>query len=217
MRAAARSRALIAGVAAWLGIAGAHAAPDCPVPPYSARAAGQLTDWYDSYLKPFRTLAGVDEASRPSAEQIGALLEKQLGFNRRGLRDPLYFEALTQAIAQHYARAPDFKGIDLQTARKIYRPGSGPDVDFSMICIDARTVAAPADAFGITLFGVILDECERIGLRGLVFTDTLVNGAANGQCRPDHVYYKMLVVPINAGTNTVTFLCRKDTTGCFRQ
>ena len=152
-----------------------------------------------------------------TADQAGELIAKQDAFNRRSARDPLFFEPLAQQIAQHYARAPDFKGLDTQTARKIYRPAAGPELDFSMLCVDTRKVAGPDDAFAITLFGMLDEECQRIGLRGLVFTDTLVNGAGHGECRPDHVFYRMLVIPINAGTNTVTFICRKDINGCSRQ
>jgi len=200
-----------------MGTSGAHAAPACPVPAYAPRATGQLKDWYEKYIKPFRINAGIEEGSAPTPEQIEALVENQGAYNRLSSRDPLYFEPFTQQIAQHYAKAPDFRGLDLAAVKKIYRPGSGPELDYSMLCIDTKTIGAPDDAFAITLFGMIEDECVRFGLRGLVFTDTLVNGAANGQCRPDHVYYKMLFFPINVGTNTVTFVCRKDSNGCFRQ
>ncbi len=210
-----RSVAVAATLCAWISCA--HSAPACPTPSYAARPAPQITDWYASHLKPFRVLAGIPQGSALTADQVGELIERQDGFNRRSARDPLFFEALVQQIAQHYARAPGFKGLDTQTARKIYQAASGPELDFSMLCVDTRTIAAPDDAFAITLFGVLDDECQRIGLRGLVFTDTLVNGAGNGQCRPDHVYYRMLVVRINAGTNTVTFVCRKDVNGCLRQ
>ncbi len=150
-------------------------------------------------------------------EQIEALIDKQDAFNRRGTRDPLFFEALVQQVTQHYARAPDFKGLDLPTVKQSYRPGSGPELDFSMICVDSRTAAAPDDTFALTLFAVTNENCQHMGLRGLVFTDTLVNGAAGGQCRPDHVYYRNLIFAINAGTNTVTFLCRKEGRSCIRQ
>jgi hypothetical protein len=54
-------------------------------------------------------------------------------------------------------------------------------------------------------------------LRGLVFTETLVNGATKAECHPDHVYYKSFIVPIAAGTNVVTFVCGKDANGCARR
>jgi hypothetical protein len=53
-----------------------------------------------------------------------------------------------------------------------------------MLCIDTRTITTSDDAFAITLFGMNYEECQRFGLKGLVFTDILVNGSANGQCRP---------------------------------
>jgi len=210
-------RALVAAATFLLLIPLVHAAPDCPIPAYAPRATGQIKDWYDTHLKPFRVLAGIQEGPALTLEQIDALIEKQDAYNRRSSRDPLFFEALVQQVAQHYARRPDFKGLDSQTARQIYRPASGPELDFSMLCIETRTTGSRDDAFAITLFGVNNEDCQRIGLRGLVFSDTLVNGAASGQCRPDHVYYKMLIIPINAGTNTVTYLCRKDSNGCLRQ
>ena len=210
-------RALAVAAIFFAGTSCAHSAPACPTPAYASRPAAQITDWYAGYLKPFRELAGIAEAPALTADQVNELIEKQDGFNRRSARDPLFFEALVQQIAQHYARAPDFRGLDTQTARRIYRPAAGAELDFSMLCVDTRTIVAPDDAFGITLFGVLSEECRRIGLKGLVFTDTLVNGAGNGQCRPDHVYYRMLVLPVDAGTNTITFICRKDVGGCFRQ
>jgi hypothetical protein len=149
-------------------------------------------------------------------DQIGALIETQDAYNRRGSRDPLFFEALVQQISQHYAKAPDFSGLDMQTVQKIYRPASGSELDFSLLCIDTRTIGKRDDAFAITLFGLNYEECQRFGLRGLVFTDILVNGAANGQCRADQVYTRMLVFQVNAGTNTVSFVCGKDSTGCSR-
>lgn len=212
------SRALVALAILLLGIPLLHAAPDCPVPAHAPRATGQIKDWYDTYLKPFRVLAGIQEDATLTLEQIAVLIEKQDAYNRRSSRDPLFFEPLVQQVTQHYARAPDFKGLDMQAAGKIYQPALGQKLDFSLLCLDTRTIQSRDDAFAITLFGINHENCQHIGLRGLVFTDILVNGAANGQCRPDHVYYKMLVFSINAGTNTATFLCRKDgSIGCLRQ
>jgi hypothetical protein len=88
------------------------------VPRYSARATGQIKDWYDTYLKPFRSAAGVQEPPALTFDQIGALIETQDAYNRRGSRDPLFFEPLVQQVAQHYARAPDFRGLDMQTVQK---------------------------------------------------------------------------------------------------
>lgn len=187
----------------------------CPVPPYAPRATSDIKDWYNAYVRPFAA-AGVT-ADSLTMEQFDALVAKQGAFNRRSTRDPLFFEALVQQVAQHYTRAPDFKGLDRETVKKLYRSGSGPDLDFSMACVDTRNTGAPDDTFAVTLFGITNDDCQHIGLRGLVFSDTLVNGTANGQCRPDHVYYHMLIFAINAGTNTVTYVCRKESNGCARQ
>jgi hypothetical protein len=85
------------------------------------------------------------------------------------------------------------------------------------MCIDTRTTATPDDTVAVTLFGMSRDDCQHVGLRGLVFTGALVNGSINGECRPDHVYYRRLIIPVNAGTNAITFLCRKDVGGCMRQ
>lgn len=147
-------------------------------------------------------------------DQIEAMIEKLETLHRRSSRDSPFFEALAQQIAVSYARASDFKGLDTLVAGKIYKPG--PDLDFSTVCIDTKTTRSPDDTFAVTLFGMTSYDCEHIGLRGLVFTDTLINGAVNGGCRPDHVYYKRLIFPVNAGTNTVIFLCRKDSNGCLR-
>ncbi len=96
-------------------------------------------------------------------------------------------------------------------------PARGQRLDFSLLCINARTVRAPDDAFAITLFGVPIDDCQHVGLRGLVFTETLVNGSTNGQCRPDQLYFRMFALPLAAGTNDITFVCRKAPGGCARQ
>lgn len=202
-----------------IGIPLVHAAPSCPVPFPAPGSTDQIKDWYESYLKPFRMLAGTPEASPAPVmlEQAEALIERLDAYNRRAVREPLFFEPLVQQITLHYARSPDVKGLDTLAARKIHKPGSGPALDFSMMCIDTRTIRLPEDTFAITLFGVNNSDCQHVGLRGLVFTDTLVNGAASAECRPDHVYYKQLIFPIRAGTNTVTFVCRKDNNGCYRQ
>jgi hypothetical protein len=99
---------------------------------------------------------------------------------------------------------------------KLYKPDSGQRLDFSLFCISPRTLRTPNDAFTVTLFGVIVDDCQHIGLRGLVFTSALVNGSANGQCKPDLRFTKMYIWPLPAGTNEVTFICGKDTGGCAR-
>lgn len=191
------------------------AAPNCPAPAYTPKTTDQIADWYGAYLKPFRVLAGITDGPSLTVGQIDALTEKLETFHRRSARDSLFFEALAQQIVASYARSPDFKGLDTPAAGKIYRPG--PDLDFSLMCIDTKTARSPDDTFAVTLFGMTSYDCQHIGLRGLVFTETLINGAVNGECRPDYVYYRRLIIPVTAGTNAVTYLCRKDSGGCLRQ
>jgi hypothetical protein len=54
-------------------------------------------------------------------------------------------------------------------------------------------------------------------MRGIVFTSALINGSANGQCKPDQFFRKMVLWPLMAGTNEVTFVCGRDVGGCARQ
>lgn len=191
----------------------AAAAAGCPAPVYTQKSPDQITDWYERYISPFRAYAGMADNPRPTKEQIEARVGTMEEVNHRTLADSLLFEALVQQIAAHYARSPDFKGLDSKVAEKIYRPG--PSLDFTALCIDTRSLSSPDDTFAITLFGVANSDCERMGLRGLVFTNTLINGAVEGQCRPDDVYYRKLIIPVAVGTNTVTFLCSKDSYGCY--
>ena len=193
-----------------------HAAPLCPVVPAAPRANDQLQAWYETFVKPLHRPTSVIDLPINDL-QVQALVEKLAAFNVRAARDPLFFEPLVQQIVQHFARAPNYAGLDRALASKIYRQGSGPDIDFSLVCIDTRAVRAPDDTFALTLFGVRERDCRHVGLRGLVFSESLVNGAANGDCRPEHMYYKNLIVSIPAGTNTVTFTCRKDENACLRQ
>ncbi|MBI2289389.1 MAG: hypothetical protein HYU73_03430, partial [Betaproteobacteria bacterium] len=172
-----------------------HGEPNCPVPAYTPRTTDQITDWYDRYLKPYRLSAGIPEGPSLTVGQIDALTEKLETFHRRSSRDSLFFEALAQQIVASYARSPDFKGLDTPAAGKIYRPG--PDLDFSLMCIDTKTARSPDDTFAVTLFGMTSYDCQ--------------------QCRPDHVYYRRLIIPVTAGTNAVTYLCRKDSGGCLRR
>lgn len=148
--------------------------------------------------------------------QVEALVEEMGAFHRRAVLDPLYFEPLAQQILTRYADSPTFRAIDAATAAQIYKPGAGARLDFSLLCVEAKSVRAPEDSFAITLFGVTIDDCQHAGLRGLVFTDTWVNGSVNGQCRPDQVYYRMWVVPVTAGMNSITFVCRKEQGSCAR-
>ena len=199
----------------WLG--SLHAAPDCTAATDKRKSAEPIVDWYDNYVLPYRTLPGGAGAARLTKPEVEAFIEQIGPFNRRAVLDPLIFESLVQQIMEAYARAPDLKGINTAAAEKIYKPGIGEKIDFSLLCISAKTVRTPDDAFGITLFGVVADDCQHIGLRGLVYTAALVNGSANGTCRPDQVFYKMLIISVPAGTNEITFICAKERGGCARQ
>jgi hypothetical protein len=207
----------LAAAALCLGSACLHAATACPNPPETPKAFGHISAWYDAYVKPFLVLGGIPESHTLTPEAIEGLIRRQNAYNQVSLRDSLYFEPLVRSMTRHYAKASDFSGLDRETAAKIHRAEAGETLDFSLLCIDTRTTAARDEAFAITLFAVNEAECNRIGLRGLVFTDTLVNGVAGGRCRPDHVYYRMLFLKIEAGTNTVTLVCRKESNACVRQ
>jgi hypothetical protein len=194
-----------------------QAAPDCTPSTVPAKSAEPLVDWYDTYIRPYRTMPGNSGELRLNKTQVEGFIEEMKPFHRSAVLDPLFFEALAQQISASYARAASFKGINTAAAEKIYKSGTGQALEFSLLCINARTVRAPDDAFGITLFGVPADDCQHVGLRGLVFTDTLVNGRTGGQCRPDQVFYKLFSLPLPAGTNDITFVCRKEAGGCARQ
>lgn len=193
----------------------APAVAGCPAPVYTQKSPDEITDWYERYISPFRAYAGMADNPRLTKEQIEARAGTMEEVNHRILADSLQFEALVQQIAAHYARSPDFKGLDSKVAGKIYRPGAR--LDFAALCIDTRSLSSPDDTFAITLFGVTNRDCQHTGLRGLVFTNTLINGAVEGQCRPDDVYYRSLIIPVTVGTNTVTFLCSKESYGCYRR
>jgi hypothetical protein len=200
-----------------LGNSWLFAAPECPVSVIPSKAPIQIVDWYDQFILPLRTLAGAPDATRPSKEQVEGMVEKMDGFHRRGVTNPLMFEALVQQISAKYVNDGDFRGLASPVAEKIYKPGSGPELDFSAMCTDTRRTTFPDDTFAITLFGVNQHNCSRYSLRGLVFTSTLTNGAVNGECRPDYIFYRMLIVPVNAGTNTITLVCSKAAGGCLRR
>ena len=88
----------------------------------------------------------------------------------------------------------------------------------------SQRAAAPKDTLGYTarhgvqgteisatryfgrFFGVIVADCQHVGMRGLVFSSALINGSPNGQCRPDLFFRKKVLWPILAGTNEITFL-----------
>ena len=205
-------RALLLAIALVFWNTALHAAPDC-APSDPRKAGDQIVDWYDVYVRPFRNLPAPASLSKG---QIETLVGELASLHRPAVLDPLYFEPLVQQIAARYADVSSLRGIDASTAEKTYKSGSGTRYDFSLLCIDPKSVRSPDDAFAITLFGVTVDDCQHVGLRGLVFTETWVNGSVNGQCRPDNTYYRMLVIPVVAGTNSITFLCRKDTGGCAR-
>ncbi len=194
-----------------------QAAPDCAPSAAQAKSAEPIVDWYDNYIRPYRTLRGNAGAARLGKSQVEAFIDEIKPFHRSAVLDPLFFETLAQQVAASYSSLAGFKGIDAAAAEKINKSGSGQRFDFSLLCITARSVRAPDDAFAITLFGVPTDDCQHVGLRGLVFTETLVNGSSSGLCRPDLQFFRMFVLPLAAGTNDVTFVCRKAPGGCARQ
>lgn len=211
------TRALFLLATLVLASAPLFAAPECPASIRPPKPPNQIVAWHDQYLLASRTLAGVPDAASRTKEQVEGLVESMDGFHRRVVSDPLIFESLVRQIGAKYAGDGDFKGLTSRSAEKIYQPGSGPDLDFSAMCIDTRRTAFPDDTFAITLFGVDQQNCSHVNLRGLVFTSTLVNGVANGECRPNQIYYRMLIVPVAAGTNTITFVCNKAAGGCSRR
>jgi hypothetical protein len=186
------------------------AAADCAPPANAAQGNDTLTDWYAKYIAPLR---GLPDATPPSRAEIESLIEKFEPYHRRGVSDPLFFESLVQQITASFTNTGDFKGLTTAAAEKLYRGNSGTSLDFSMLCIDVRRGRFADDTFAITLFGVSHNNCQHASLRGLVFSSTLVNGSSNGACRPDHSYRRLLV-PVVAGTNSITFVCNKDALGC---
>jgi hypothetical protein len=210
-------RSLLVVVILVCGFGEVQAAPECAPATEQRKSAEPLVDWYDNYVRPYRSMPGGAEPARLTKSQVEDFIEQSERFNRRAVLDPFIFESLVQQIADGYARKPDFKGIDTATVEKLYKSGAGEKLDFSLFCISAKSLHARDDAFAITVFGVVIDDCQHMGLRGLVFTAVQVNGSANGQCRPDQNYAKMLIVPVHAGTNEITFICGKDSGGCARQ
>jgi hypothetical protein len=194
-----------------------YAAQPCPTPAYAPRTTQTIVDWHDTYLRPARMLAGADDGTPVTVDQVDTLISKLATLHRNSWRESLLFEALMRQLSDYYQKSHDFRGLDTLTAGRIYRRGSGAELDFTLMCIDARTSITPDDTVAVTLFGMNQDDCRHIGLRGLVFTGALINGSVNGECRPDHVYYRRIIIPVAAGTNAITFLCRKDVGGCMRQ
>jgi hypothetical protein len=209
-------RALLVASALTFWQCAVHAA-GCVPATEERKSEEPLVDWYDNYIRPYRPAAAGAGAARINKSQVEAFIDEIGAFNRRAVLDQLMFEPLVELVMAGYARAPDFKGIDTAAVEKLYKSGTAQKLDFSLLCIDARSVHTPNDAFGITLFGVVVDDCQHIGMQGLVFTAALVNGGANGQCKPDQLYRKMYVVPLPAGTNEITYVCGKDQRGCARQ
>lgn len=198
----------------FTGNAALYAAPECPVSVNLPKPPADVVDWYDKFIAPARALTGAADTARPNRYQIETFIDGIREFHRRALTDILIFEPLVQQIATSHANSGDFLGLNSRAAEKIYRAGSGPSLDFSSMCIDTRREKFPDDTFAITLFGVNTENCQRVTGRGLVFTNTLVNGSPNGECRPDYVTFRLLVIPVVAGTNSITFVCNKDVNGC---
>jgi hypothetical protein len=201
--------------ACWHGAA--YAATACAPATELRKSSEPIVDWYDNFIRPYQ---GVEAAAAPRLTkiQVEAFIDEIGQFHRRAVLDQLIFEELVEKIMVRYSRAPDFMGIDTAGVEKMYQSGIGPKLDFSRMCISSKSLRSPHDVFGITLFGVVADDCQHVGgLRGLVFTAVLVNGSANGQCKPDLKFSKMVIVPVNAGVNEITFLCGKDRGGCARQ
>ncbi len=207
-------RMLLVALALWHGAV--YAAPDCTGPIGTSKSAEPIVDWYDNYIRPYRYLPADKATQRLTRAQIEAFIDVLGTFNRRASLDQLELESLVSQVMRSYARAPDFKGIDTAAVEKLYRSDSGQRLDFSLFCISPKSLRTPDDAFSVTLFGVVADDCQHIGIRGLVFSAALVNGSANGQCKPDQFFTKMYIWPLPAGTNEITFMCGKDTGGCAR-
>ena len=201
-----------------LGNPVALAAPECPVPAFAPKTGDQITDWYEKYIAAPRVAGGLPSNPPPAKADVETLVDNLEAFHRSSISDTLMFERLVQLISAHNANDGDYKGLNTASAEKLYKSGSGPALDFSTLCIDTRRGKYPDDTFTISLLGVTQYNCRHAtSLRGLVFSETLINGATKAECRPDHVYYKKLIILVIAGTNVVTFVCRKDANGCSRR
>ena len=191
------------------------AAALCPNVELKAPPPETIVDWYAMVIEPTRAYAGFPVTPRPAKNVIEAMVDSLDSFHRRSILDPLYFEPLVRRLVAAHANVGDFKGLDTRTAENLYRGDTGGAVDFGALCIDTRRARFPDDTFAITLTGVNNYNCTHVTLRGLVFSNILINGAANGECRADLPYFRMLFMPVAlSGTNTVTFLCTKDAGGC---
>ena len=205
---------LLAAIGFW-NVA-ASAAPGCASPVGQSKSLEPIVDWYDNYIRPNRYLPADKATQRLTKPQVEAFIEVSGTFNRRASLDQMELEGLVSQVVRSYARAPDFKSIDTAAVEKLYKADSGQRLDFSLFCISPKTLNTPDDAFSVTLYGVVVDDCQHVGIRGLVFTSALVNGSPSGQCKPDLFFTKMYIWPLPAGTNEVTFICGKDTGGCAR-
>ena len=181
-----------------------------------AKSDEPIVDWYDNFIRPYRYLPPAEANRKPTRTEVEDFIDVLGSFNRGMSLDQFALEPLVRQILESYARAPNFSGIDNATVEKLYRTDGGQKIDFSLFCISPRTLRTPNDAFSVTLFGVIVDDCQHVGMRGLVFSSALINGSPNGQCRPDLFFRKKVLWPILAGTNEITFLCGKDIGGCAR-
>jgi hypothetical protein len=203
---------LLVALIGWQGAA--FAAQGCSGATPQAKSGEMLVDWYDNFIRPYRYLPANEAMPKSTKAEVEAFMDRLAPFNRRASLDQLELEHLVRQVMASYAKAPDFSNIDNAAVEKLYKSDSGDKVDFSLFCISPRTLNTPNDAFGVTLFGVVADDCQHVGLRGLVFTSTLINGRANGQCRPDLVSYKLFALPLQVGLNEITLICGKDTGGC---
>ena len=80
--------------------------------------------------------------------------------------------------------------------------------------LEGRRLLAEILSFGFEeASGNAIDSATSDGAQN----GTLINGAVDGACRPDDIYYKNLIIPVPVGTNTITFVCGKDANGCNRR
>jgi len=149
--------------AVLMGCHGAvQAAAGCAGATEASKSSGEpMVDWYDNYIRPYRYLPADKAAQRLTKAQVEAFIETLGAFNRRASLDQMELENLVSQVATSYARAPDFKGIDTAAVERIYRSDSGQKLDFSLFCVSPKSLHSPDDAFSVTLFGVIADDCQH--------------------------------------------------------
>ena len=178
------ARALLIGIAFACHSPGLHAEPDCAGASNLRKSAEPIVDWYENYVRPYRSMPGGSGPASRTKSEVEAFLAEIAPFHRQAVLDPLFFEALVQQLTTRYAREPGFKGLDTATAARIHKSGVGQKVDFSLICFSPKTMRSPDDAFAITLFGVVADDCQHVGLRGLVFPRRSSTAARTGNAAP---------------------------------